>query len=128
MVATYSPDNPSVRDYVRLLIGDTDTNNATFSDAELDMFLNSAIDYDARLGAAAALESLASKYAMAVGVVKILDVTADGSKVAAELRARAAELRRQYEEDPEAFDVIEWPTGDFAQRERLEDEFLRKLT
>ncbi len=128
MTFTYNMVNPGVTDMVRLRINDTDLNNPTFQDEELEMFLSSEIDYDWRLGAAAALETLATRYVVAVGVVKILGVQADGSKVANVLNAKAQEYRDLYEQDPDAFDYVEWPDGDFAQRERLENDWLRRMS
>ena len=105
---------------VRLLIPDTDITAALFTDAEIAAFLDLE-GGTIRLAAAQALDTLASSETLILKVVRTLDVSTDGAKVGAELRARAKELRRQHEDgvgDPEGmFDIAEWVVDDFSHRE-----------
>jgi len=97
MTWTYEPTVSSARDQVRLLIGDTDLEepgNHIFTDEELDALL-SMEGGTVRLAAAQALDTMASAEAMILKKIRILDLTTDGPAVAAELRARANELRDQ---------------------------------
>ncbi|WP_242892432.1 hypothetical protein [Actinomadura litoris] len=95
---------------VRLLVPDRDPALLLFADADITAFL--AMEGGVKKAAALALESIASSEAMVGKVIKTQDASTDGAKVAAELRARAAELRRQVDEDdPEAgggFDYVEF--------------------
>lgn len=95
---------------VRLLIPDTDESNQLFSDAQITAFLTMEGGI-VKKAAAAALETIASNEAMVSKVIRTQDLSTDGAKVAAELRARAAELRRQVDEDdPDAggFNVVDF--------------------
>ena len=82
----------------RLLIPDTDEAAFLFLDAEITAFLglNAA---NPRRAAAEALEALASNEALVSKVIRTQDLSTDGAKVAAELRARAKQLRAQADED-----------------------------
>ena len=74
---------------------------------------------DILLGAALALETIASDTVMVLKVIKLLDLTTDGAKVSDALLKRAAMLRAQAEaEDVEgAFDWAELVLNDFSYRE-----------
>lgn len=131
MAATYTA-GASDRDRVRQLIGDTDVDpasDAIFSDEELDAFLAmDHIDGEVLLAAAEALETMAATEAYVTKRIQLLDLKTDGPAVARSLMERAASLRQRWEEsDDDTFDIAEIVTGDFAQRERLENEFLRNL-
>jgi len=80
----------------RLLIPDTDEANLLLDDDQIGAFL--ALEGSVKLAAAQALDTIASSEAMVSKVIRTQDVSTDGAKVAAELRARAAELRRQVDE------------------------------
>jgi hypothetical protein len=83
---------------VRLLIPDRDAGNPLFSDAEIAGFLTlegSAV----KRAAAAAIEVVASNEAMVGKVIRSQDLSTDGAKVSDALLRRAAELRRQADED-----------------------------
>lgn len=96
--------DPSVIRQVRLLISDpsTDaTNNPVptiFTDTELTDFLDLE-DGNLKRGAALAMERIADNEALILKSVVDHDVTIDGTKVAATLRAAAAALRQQAEDD-----------------------------
>ncbi|WP_141576126.1 hypothetical protein [Actinomadura sp. WMMA1423] len=96
---------------VRLLIADTDPTARTFRVDELADFL-AMEGGSVKLAAASALGVIATSEALISKVIRTKDLTTDGAKLAAELRARAAELRRQAnEEDPEIggfFDVVDF--------------------
>lgn len=79
---------------VRLLIPDVDAANLLFSDDQITAFLAMETD-NVRLAAAAALDVAASSEVMVSKVIRTQDLQTDGSKVSAELRARAATLREQ---------------------------------
>lgn len=91
MTWTYTAGG-STRDYIRLLILDTDSTNQIFQDEELDVFLaqNSS---DARLAGAQALESLASKYARNSISYSITGFSLDRRAIVRDLLDRAAKLR-----------------------------------
>jgi hypothetical protein len=112
---------------VRLLIPDTDAVNHVFSDEEIAAFLimeGSGV----KRAAALALETMASNEAFVQKAIKILDLSTDGPKVSAELRARAKDLRSQAAAEEAAtdgggFDIAEMDLGnaslrDYAQRKR----------
>jgi hypothetical protein len=82
---------------VRLLIPDTDEANLLLDNDQIAAFL--ALEGgNVKLAAAQALDSIASSEAMVSKVIKTQDVSTDGAKVAAELRARAASLRQQVDD------------------------------
>lgn len=96
MPATYDPTTPAGQ--VRLLCNDVDTAAAVFTDDEIAAFL--VLGGGTGLGlvlraAATALETIASNEVMVSKVLKTQDLSTDGSKVSAELRARATDLRAQ---------------------------------
>lgn len=120
--------DPSTPDgMVRLLISDTDPDNEVFTDAEIAAFLTFSAS-NVRLAAAEALDSMASNEVMVSKVIRTQDLQTDGSKVAAELRARAATLRQQadnYLPDGSLFamDIVDyrpergwWPDSELAEQ------------
>jgi len=97
---------------IRLLISDVDTARPVFADAEINAFYLMG-GSNVRLGAAEALDTMASNEAMVSKVIRTLDLQVDGTKVAAELRARAATLRAtaaDYDNDGNLFcmDVVDF--------------------
>lgn len=86
---------------VRLLIPDTDPGNQLFDDDQLNAYL--AIESGiVKRAAAAALETAASNTALVAKVITTQDLATDGAKVSDALLKRAAELRRQVDEDDPA--------------------------
>ncbi|ROO82583.1 hypothetical protein EDD29_0063 [Actinocorallia herbida] len=83
---------------VRLLIPDTNETYPLLTDEQVDAFLGIE-GGTVKRAAAAALESIATNEALVSKVIKSQDLSTDGAKVSAELRARARELRRQADED-----------------------------
>lgn len=126
MAFTY--DLTTVVGKIRMLIPDRVTPGHIWEDAELDA-LYALEGNDIRLGAALALEAMASDQAMVLKVIRMLDVTTDGAKVSDALLKRASGLRAAAAAAASAllspFDIAEVVIGDFATRERLYNEALR---
>jgi hypothetical protein len=97
---------------VRLLINDVNQANPTFSDAEIGAFLTLEAGRPRR-AAAQALDTIASNEVLVSKVIRTQDLQTDGSKVAAELRARAKALRDQDDQtdtdgNPFAMDIVDY--------------------
>lgn len=97
---------------VRLRISDKYSDDYIFEDEEILSFLFDEDD-NWRKAAALALETIATSEVYIQKVIKILNLSTDGAKVAAELRAQAKELRAQAAalattDDDGLFDVAEW--------------------
>lgn len=88
---------------VRLLVSDVDEDNLLFTDAQITGFLS--IEDGVKRAAAAALEVIARSEVLVSKVIKTQDLTTDGAKVAAELRASAKALRDQADIDDENDDT-----------------------
>lgn len=94
----------SDRDMVRLLLNDVDDDTHVFEDSELDAFL--ALEGgNVKRAAAQAIDTNADDQALASKVLRTQDLTTDGAKLADSLRKRAAELRRQADDDDEDGDA-----------------------
>lgn len=97
---------------LRLLIADTDPANRMFRLDELADFL--AMEGSLKLAAAQALDVIASSEALVSKKIRTQEgMQTDGPAVAAELRARAMELRRQASDgegdgDGGGFDVVDF--------------------
>lgn len=125
-MATYDPTTKAGK--VRLLIPDTDTAAAVFTDAEIDAFL-SLEGNNIFLAAASALEVIASDRALTLQVVKVLDIQTDGAKLSDALLKRAEMLRKRAEigdQDYEGFEIAEQVPNHFAARERVYNQLLRR--
>ena len=85
---------------VRLLIPDSSA-NYVFEDAEITAFLG--MESGVKRAAALALETIASNETLVLKVIRLLDLSTDGAKVADSLLKRAALLRQQA--DGEAMDA-----------------------
>jgi len=128
----FSYDPTTDRGKVRLQIGDTDTVNADrqlFTDAEIDAFLaqNTSI---IKLSAADALEAIAANQLMVLKVMKNMDLSTDGAKVADSFRKLAEGLRKSWAETGDGtyegmFDYAEFTDTRFAKRERIVKEYER---
>ncbi len=124
MAFTYDPTTD--RGKVRLQIGDTDVADATrqlFTDAEIDAFLamNTNIIL---LSAAAALEAIAANQLMVLKVIRNMDLSTDGAKMAKEFRELAKSLRKSWDDSGDGtyegmFDWAEFADTRFAKRERI---------
>lgn len=83
---------------VRLLIADT-SGTPLFTDEQIETFL--ALEGGVKRAAAAALETIATSEALVSKKIRDQDLSTDGPAVAAELRARAQQLRQQAADDGE---------------------------
>lgn len=96
-------------DYVRTLITDDgESSQRLFSDAQL-VNLIAHSRWSPLLGAAQALDIIASSEALLSKKITTQDLTTDGPAVAEALRAHAAALRKQYaDEKAEADGEADW--------------------
>jgi hypothetical protein len=79
---------------VRLLINDVDRSAYVFTDTDIQTFLDIEGD-NVRLAAAQALDTIATNEALVSKVLRSQDLSTDGARLSAEIRARAATLRAQ---------------------------------
>jgi hypothetical protein len=93
---TYDLGTPVGR--VRLLLNDVDRDAPVFSDVEVQAFLDLE-GGSVKAAAALAIETNADSILLATRVLKTPNLTTDGAKVADSLRARAAQLREQADDD-----------------------------
>lgn len=95
---------------VRLLVPDTDEQNALLIDPQIEALLS--MEGSVKLAAATALDIIASSEALVSKVIRTQDLQTDGAKVSAELRARAASLRQQVDDgvgdDSVGFDFVDF--------------------
>lgn len=113
---------------IRAVIPDSNATSYVFEDAEIDAFY--AIEGNSlKRAAALALETIASNEAMVLKVIRLLDISTDGAKVADSLLKRAALLRTQANDEEVAadagFDVAEMVVDDFTYRQHWWNERLR---
>ena len=117
--------------YIRNRIRDIDASYPIFVDAEIKSFLVME-QYNIKRTAALALETIAADEVLVQKVIKLLQFSTDGAKVAAELRANAKLLRDQAAEEVSAdgatFEIAEWIVDDFSYRQRLLNQGLRGAT
>jgi hypothetical protein len=114
------PDRPTLPD------GTPNAEAVIWSDEELGVFL--ALEGDVLRGAALALERTASDQALLYKVIKTQDLSTDGARLAAELRASAQALRTSAAASEDALGAFDWAelVGDpFAARERRRAQWLR---
>lgn len=99
---------------------DRDPEAYLFEDEELEAFL-SLEGGSVKLACALAFETIAADQAFVLKAIKLLSLSTDGPKVAAEFRAQAKELRAQAAEEGlsslGSFDVIEQVLDHFTARE-----------
>jgi hypothetical protein len=113
---------------VRLLIPDNNPTNFIFSDEEITGLL--AMEGSrVKRGAALALETIGSSQTLVLKAITLLDLTTDGPKVSAELRARAKVLREQdaadlvledVTGDASGFEIAEWYLGPASHRDYID--------
>lgn len=113
---------------IRWRISDKDATFPIFVDAEIKLALQEE-GFNLKRAAAFCLEAIASNEALTQKVIKILQFSTDGAKVAAELRANAKLLRDQAENDAAvdgaSFAIAETVYNDFTYRQRVLNEWLR---
>lgn len=114
---------------VRLLISDTKEADLLFQDEEIQAFLdlNAA---NVKRAAAQALDSMAANQVMVLKVIRLLDLSTDGSAVERSLHELAKQLRDEADladsDDGGLFDYGEMVTNAFTMRERVIKQFLRE--
>lgn len=120
-----------VTDYIgqiRLLIMDRDSVDPIFQDEEITAFYG--LMGDVFRSAAMALRAIAANQVYVLKVIKLLQLSTDGAKVAAELRAQADALdaRATFVDGANGglFGWAETIDDDFAARERLWKEWERR--
>lgn len=110
IVAQVPPFSADIR-RVRLLIADTDPASRLFRADQITDFLDME-GGSVKLAAAQALDAIAVSEVLVSKVIKTQDLSTDGAKVGAELRARAKELRRQVADsegdDSAGFDIVDF--------------------
>jgi len=119
-----------------MFIPDRNVVDPIFQDEEIDAFIllaqvGGTLDQATLLRAAAdAIEVIATDQTLTLKAIKLMEMTTNGDKVGAELRARANSLRSRADEiDAQStggFDVIEQVFDQFSYKERVWDEFLRE--
>lgn len=117
------PDYSTAVGQVRLLIPDVEQLISPkdpeadaayiFNDAQIQAFISLYSDNVKRAAAQAKLV-LATSEALISKVIKTDDLSTDGAKLGAELRAQAAELRKEADQDDlldasDAFDIVSFP-------------------
>ena len=95
---TFTYDTSTDVGMVRLLLNDVDDDTHVFTDAEIDAFLDLEAG-NVKRAAAQAIDTNADDQALASKVLRTQDLTTDGAKLADSLRKRAAELRRQADDE-----------------------------
>jgi len=100
---TFSYDLTTDTGKVRMLCRDTMSAKAIFTDEEIAAYLKME-DNIVKLAAAQALEDKATQLTLTYKEETEGDHSISGPRMAADLRVRAAELRRQIEEDG-SFDI-----------------------
>jgi len=87
---TYDATVQSTRNYIRLLIADTDTSNEIFSDAEIDMVIAKYGDYPYKCAGLLIMAVASSKARIAVAMsTGMKDFVVDRKAAAKELREQA---------------------------------------
>ena len=114
------PDYSTAIGQVRLLIPDTEVldnlvdssepSEYIFSDNQIQAFLSLYNDNIKRAAAAAKL-ALATSETLISKVIKTDDLSTDGAKLGAELRAQAEMLKKEADEDDtsDSFTIVEYP-------------------
>ncbi|OGO03999.1 MAG: hypothetical protein A2Y91_03470 [Chloroflexi bacterium RBG_13_54_8] len=111
---------------VRLLISDTDESDPIFEAAQITAFLSFYSGTSkVKLAAAQALDVMAVNEVMVSKVIHLLDLSTNGAAVAATLKAQAAALREQVENEDYDFDWAEISYDTFTMREIIEKESMR---
>lgn len=130
MAATYTLGG-GTRDYIRLLITDTDVSDppatTIFADEEIDMILSR--ENDAYYAAAQLLEIMATSEILVQKRIRTLNLSTDGPAEATALYARAKTLRQlsvEGEESEPAFDVATLVVNGWSYRDQLWASYQRR--
>jgi len=115
---------------VRLRIFDRDIANPVFQDEDITSVYNTLERQSIKRTAAFFLETIATQEALILKVIKNLQLTTDGAKLADSLMKQAADLRSQADIEDSfgndgAFDWAEQVFDVFSERELILKEILR---
>lgn len=114
---------------IRLRIYDRDVSNQIFDDATIEAVFNNLERTSIKRTAAFFLETIATQEALILKVMKNLQLTTDGAKLADSLMKQAQALRTQADIDDSAnsdgFDWAEQVFDVWGEKERLLNEILR---
>lgn len=114
---------------IRLRIYDRDVSNQIFDDATIEAVFNNLERTSVKRTAAFFLETIATQEALILKVMKNLQLTTDGAKLADSLMKQAQALRTQADIDDSAnsdgFDWAEQVFDVWGEKERLLNEILR---
>lgn len=128
---TYTTDVSTYIGLVRMRIFDRNPDNPVFQDEDITSVYNTLERQSIKRTAAFMLETIATQQALILKVMKNLQLSTDGAKLADSLQKQAAELRSQADiEDTfvagsTAFDWAEQVFDVFSERERIVKEMLR---
>lgn len=112
---------------VRLLISDVggeSGNDFIFKDEEIDAFL--AMEGGIKRAAAQALRTIAANSAMVLKVMKFMELSTDGAKMADALNKIATKLEETAEDEEEDIDIISMNLGPNSEDEMTLNKFLRR--
>lgn len=114
---------------IRLRIYDRDVSNQIFDDQTIEAVFNNLERTSVKRTAAFFLETIATQEALILKVMKNLQLTTDGAKLADSLMKQAQALRTQADIDDSAnsdgFDWAEQVFDVWGEKERLLNEILR---
>jgi len=127
---TYTTDISTYIGLVRLRIFDRDITNPVFQDEDITSVYNTLERMSVKRTAAFFLETIATQEALILKVIKNLQLTTDGAKLADSLMKQAADLRSQADIEDSfsldgAFDWAEQVFDVFSERELILKEILR---
>jgi hypothetical protein len=128
---TYTTDVSTYIGLVRMRIFDRNVANPVFQDEDIEAVYNSLERQNIKRTAAFFLETIATKEALILKVMKNLQLSTDGAKLADSLLKAAGELRSQadiedaFTDGNTAFDWAEQVFDVFSERERIVKEILR---
>lgn len=129
---TYTTDFTSYIGLVRLRIFDSDPLNPVFQDEAITAVYDTLERQNIKRTSAFMLETIATQQALILKVMKNLQLSTDGAKLADSLRMQAKELRDQADiedtflDGSTAFDWAEQVFDPFTERERIIKEILRQ--
>lgn len=125
---TYTYDLSTDVGKVRLTIPDRVEADATWSDEEIQTFLDVEND-NWRRATALALETMASDDLIVLKVMKVQNIEVDAAKVMESMLKRAKSLRELAKEaeadETDGFEIAEMVTNDWQYRERIYNQALR---
>lgn len=129
---TVTNDTSNYIGLIRLRIFDNEPSDALFQDETITNVFGVLERQSIKRTAAFFLETIATRQALIQKVIKNLNLSTDGAKLATELRAQAKDLRDQADiEDTfingaSGWDFAEQIFDPFTERERIINEILRQ--